>query len=379
VNNYISNLLPKLHELMVPKGTILLTRSGTLGIPILVWDRLSHYAVTDDALRIFAGEVPFGYIYAFLASKYGYSLMTKSAYGSTVEHLEAKHLTTLPVPIANKKAQATIHEQIVKAYSLRDQVNDLLDEADELLHNSLGLHTFNEKDVEYLGGVADPKVFTIDARDLGGRFDAGNHVPYARSAIHMLQQCKVTLSLLGDAGISVVIPARFKRNYVEAAHGVRYLVPSQIVVVRSYDKKCLSPKQAAESPEYLLKTGELLISTDGTIGRLHLVTESMKGWFGSNNLARLSSDKIDMGFLYAFLSTPFGQHQICKEIYGGVIDHINEKHLKGVLIPLLSPEVQRSIGDLVRKAFSLKDQANRLEDQAIAKIEEIIEGKGIFK
>lgn len=151
-----------------------------------------------------------------------------------------------------------------------------------------------------------------------------------------------------------------------------YLIPSQIVLIRPYGLKYLSPSQAVASPEYLLRNGELLVSTDGTIGRLHVVTEAMQGWFGSNNLARLRSSNLDIGFLYAFLATPYGQHQICREIYGGVIDHISEKQLAEVLIPMLETEKQIEIGKLVFKAFSEKDKANVLEDQAIACMEAII-------
>lgn len=344
VDKYISNKLPKINELRVPTGTILLTRSGTLGIPVLVSERLSKFAVTDDALRIFAGGVPCGYIYAFLASQYGYAIMARSAYGSTVEHLEAKHLATIPVPMAPGNVQQKIHNLIIEAYRLRDHANDLLDEADKTLHEALGLDPFDEKDVEYLGEKGNPKAFMINAAELGGRFDASNHVPIARSVLHKLEKCRVLLSRLGDSGLSIFIPARFKRNYVEIDYGVTYLIPSQITLIRPYGLKYLSPSQAAASPEYLLQPGELLVSTDGTIGRLHVVTKAMQGWFGSNNLARLRSSTLDIGFLYSFLATPYGQHQICREIYGGVIDHISEKQLADVLIPMLEIEKQKEIG-----------------------------------
>ncbi len=174
---FVSRSVPKMAELRVPVNSILLSRSGTIGIPIFVGRRLSEYSVTDDALRISPGEIPMGYIYAYLASASGYALLTKGAYGATVDHLEPKHLAPLPVPIADESVQKAIHDKIVRAYSLRDKANDLLDQADEMLHRALGVEHFTEEDVEYLGPAEQPKAFVISSRELGTRFDATRHVP----------------------------------------------------------------------------------------------------------------------------------------------------------------------------------------------------------
>jgi type I restriction enzyme S subunit len=171
----------------------------------------------------------------------------------------------------------------------------------------------------------------------------------------------------------IFIPARFKRSYAVVDEGVPYLLPSQLTILRPHGMKAITTKQASASPEYLLDEGELLISTDGTVGRVHPVTRRMKGWFGSNNLARLNDKATDMGYLCAFLSTPYGYHQIRKDIYGGVVDHITEVHIGTVLVPKASSSVQKRIGDAVREAYELKDRANELEDEAIRQLENIIE------
>jgi len=134
----------------------------------------------------------------------------------------------------------------------------------------------------------------------------------------------------------------------------------------------LSNRQARENPEYILNEGELLLTTDGTVGRVYPVTKKLHGWFGSNNMARINDGRTDMGFLYTFLSTPYGLHQICKDIYGGVVDHINESHICPILIPEMPSDHQKEIGDLVRSAFSKKDRASELEDLAIDTVERLI-------
>lgn len=372
---FLSRRMLKLGDLMVPEGWLLLSRSGTVGNILYVNRTLAKCAITDHAIRIEPTGVPAGYLYAFLSCSYGQPIIAKGTYGSTVDEIEPKHIASIPIPKPSETVQRSIHDKIVRAYTLRDEANDLLSEAEFRLYNLLGISPFSEEDIEYFGAREDPRAFTVSANDLGDRFDASNHVPLVESALHKLEKGRFPLVRLAEKCGTVFIPARFKRSYVVSDKGVPYLLPSQIPTMRPYEMKGLSLNQAKQSPEYLLKEGQVLLTTDGTIGRVHPVTKRMVGWFGSNNMARLWDEKTDMGFLYAFLATPFGKHQVCKEIYGGVIDHINEKHINSVLIPDVSPNYQADIGELVRAAFDKKDEANEFEDQAIIEMESVIMNK----
>jgi len=371
-DKFVSRRMPKFHELEVPAGSILLSRSGTTGFPILVGQWLAQFAVTDDAIRIFPGSAPMGYVYSYLASSICRPLMIKSEYGATVSHLEARHISTVPTPVLPQRIQDSCHTKISKAFALRDQANSMLDEAERVLHSLVGISPFSEDDIEYLADSAEPKAFAISSSDLNNRFDATNHVPIVRSVVHKLERGKFELLPLSKLCSTVYIPARFKRNYVEVSKGVPYLLPSQLPPIKPYGMKALSERQARQSPEYLLQDGHLLVTTDGTVGRVHPVTSRMVGWFASNNIARLFDLNTDMGFLYAFLATSYGYHQLRKDIYGGVVDHINENHIKSVLVPNVPLQDQKAIGELVRHAFANKDAANELEDSAITELEAAI-------
>lgn len=76
-------------------GTILLSCSGTVGRCLLVSRGLEQYFLTHDLLRI-VPRVPAGYLYSFLASRFGQPLLTRKRYGATVTHLEAKHIAAIP-------------------------------------------------------------------------------------------------------------------------------------------------------------------------------------------------------------------------------------------------------------------------------------------
>ncbi|OBX35167.1 hypothetical protein A8U91_04238 [Halomonas elongata] len=209
---FVSRRMKKLHELKLPENTILLTRSGTTGYPVLVGKRLSKFAITDDALRVFPGSAPVGFIYAYLASWFGHALMTKSAYGATVPHLEAAHVLSLEVPMPPDEIIEEVSSSIVRAYSMRDEANILLDDAEEELYKACGSGAFHvDSDVQY-SGKEGVRAFSASSTDVGTRFDPKFHIPVVRSAVNKLTSSGCELVSLRKCTNKIFIPARFKRN-----------------------------------------------------------------------------------------------------------------------------------------------------------------------
>lgn len=372
---FLSKRIPKLSDLMVPKGWLLVSRSGTVGNVLYVYDRLSRCAITDHAIRIEPTKVPTGYLYAFLASKFGQPLISQSIYGSTVDELEPKHLASIPVPLFDDEEQRTIHEAIVRAYELRDQANQLLDDAEAKLHAILGIKPFTEADVEYLGNPKEVKAFEIEFDELGDRFDASSHVPLVRSVIRKLHRSPVPLTDLGSLCDNIYHAPRYARVYVDPPFGKRFIQCSQLPLFRMYDVRHLSASANKEAiVNCAVQDRDLLVTRSGTIGRLGYITPSMSGWVASDDFIRLRPDqsRLDSGYLYAFLGTAYGQSQLTTRTFGGVVDHINEDHVASVQVPELPIGDQRQIGEFVRNAFALRDKANDLEDKAIQRIEHLI-------
>jgi type I restriction enzyme S subunit len=341
--------VPNAEDYFAKEGWILVTRSGVVGRCVLVGKRLAQFFLSEDLIRIVPVLLP-GYLYAYLSSWIGQALMVKEQYGMTVTHLEPQHLARLPVPLLPDDEQQAIHEQIMQAYRLRDEANDLLDKADELLHAELSLPRFDESQVPYLFGSSKPKAFTVRATELEGRLDASFHIPIARAVIEQLRKGKYPPVRLGDVAIRIFIPPRFKRIYVSPEYGVPFLQGSHVLVTRS-----------------------------GTVGRLTLVPKALDGWAASEHCLRIvpNPERVHAGYLAAFLMTPYGQHQLTSKIYGGVVDELTEEDTAAIWLPDAPLEVQQRIGTLVVQAFEKKEEANAIEDRAIARLENILaRGKG---
>lgn len=375
---YLSRRIPKLQDLMVPAGWLLVSRSGTVGNVLYVYDRLSKCAITDHAIRIEPIKVPSGYLYAFLASKYGQPLVSQSTYGSTVDELEPKHLASIPVPLFNSSDRNEIHENILCAFKIRDEANILLDKAEATLYSALDLKPFTSDDIEYLGDPSEVKAFDIDSSELGTRFDATNHVPVVRSVLHKLKRARYSLVSLGAVCSNINIPPRFKRIYVTPEHGTPFLQSSHInMMMKPYNLKYLSNKAHKDLSKWIIRDGWILVSCSGTIGRVTLTTGRLDGWAASQHIERIvpTPNKLDPGYLVAFLGTPYGQHQLTSKIYGGIVDELTEADTKSLVLPNPPLPIQMKIGDLVLKAFEKRDQAVDIEARTIQQVERLIDGK----
>jgi type I restriction enzyme M protein len=78
-----------LDALTIYKGYILVSDSGTLGRVTYALQQHDGHVATNNLIRIVVDDIPLrGYLYEFLKSELGQSLMLKNAYGTNQEHLE---------------------------------------------------------------------------------------------------------------------------------------------------------------------------------------------------------------------------------------------------------------------------------------------------
>lgn len=103
-----------IEALMIKEGTILLPRSGTIGN--VAWAHAGHAQklASEHVIRITPNDIlRAGYVYAFLASKYGKKLIQRYIFGSVIQHVEPPHLKLIPVPIIDKKIMDDIHDKVM--------------------------------------------------------------------------------------------------------------------------------------------------------------------------------------------------------------------------------------------------------------------------
>lgn len=93
-----------LDALTIHKGYILVSDSGTLGRVTYALSQHDGHVATNNLIRIVVEDSAMrGYLYEFLQSELGQSLMLKNAYGTNQEHLEPDIIADIPIPVPKDK------------------------------------------------------------------------------------------------------------------------------------------------------------------------------------------------------------------------------------------------------------------------------------
>jgi len=146
---YISRQLTKgLEDYLVEEGWILITRSGTVGRIAFVSVDMAGNAVSEHVIRIIPGpDIHPGYLYAAIASEYGYYQARRHIHGSVVDKLTTDQTDTILIPLSGS-AEAEIGELVLNAMDERVWANTLLCRARALFDAALtaGQTTFAERD-----------------------------------------------------------------------------------------------------------------------------------------------------------------------------------------------------------------------------------------
>lgn len=365
--------------LHVKPGTVLISRSGTIGNLTYVSKTLEKLLVSEHAIRLECKKYP-GYVYAYLKSDVGQTLIQSKIYGAVISQIEPEHLATIPIPNASDDLKNRIHTMIAKSYELRDESNDMIKSATELLSKELKLPLFHEIQFKAIGD-AQLLAFDVKLSEIKSRLDASFHVPIVDAIIKHLIKYSDEVVSVGNPAISskIILPGRFKRIYVAKGNGRVFIGGKQIFENDPSNKKYLSlVHHGARIAEQLeLHKNMILITCSGTIGKVALVPRHWENWTANQHIIRIVPKGVEIaGYLSIFLSSDYGMPLITRFIYGSVVDEIDDKHVSQIPIPLLkNKSVQKEINDLAISANEKRYEAYIIEHKALSLMDDIISGR----
>lgn len=348
---------------IVKENQILITGFGTIGNTRLVNELSDGISYANNVCRIEANKnIPYGYIYAFMTSKYGRAQVNKNASGSVVRYIEAPGIKQILVPLLSETKQQQIHQLIVDASALRVEANKLLKEAHLLIENELNI---NKEIQRKSNSVKISEVFTSHQKRFETSFYKSEGSFYKNFII------KGKHVLLSEASEDIFRPGIFKRNYV--ANGVDFLGGSDVTKAIPDSDKKLSKSNTSNFNDLVLKEDWILVTCGGTIGTVVYVNNYLSKKLASQHILRVIPKDLSSYYLFAFLSSEIGQKLIQSFTYGSVIPQIEPHHLRLVPIPILENEVVLKIDNWIKKYKKSIDSAILKENQAIDLIEKEID------
>jgi type I restriction enzyme, S subunit len=374
IDRYLSRKHTKnLDKLLIQKWDVLMSCSGTIGNISLAGETFTEKALSQHAIRLRTDDSDTsGYITAFLRSRFGRPQLIQATYGSVIVHIEPAHLKRVLIPDLAPIRRIAIGRLMCKAVELRDEANRLLDEADRLLHDRLNL--------PYLNTIS-PKgksssIAKIKASQLMGRLEGSFHDPMAIAAENQLHKLGIEITVTGDSKVTNEVRAITKfrtRTYVEKG-GIPMLSSKQLFQIDPVGvKKLAKGAHTKDLPEIQLQKNTIAVTRSGTIGRVQIIPAYMANWTASEHATRfIASEKMNAGYLYAWLASDYGYCLIKRYSYGSVILEVDKAMFSSVPIPLPEASIRDEIGNLVLKANQLRDEAWRHEQDAIEKLENLI-------
>lgn len=366
--------------LRVKKGQVLLTCSGTIGNCTYVSNTLDNLIFSHDVIRI-DPKAHGGFIYAFLKSKTGLSIINTNNYGAVIKHIEPAHLNHIPIPNPSAAIKQKIHDLIETSFKLRDASNELMDSAQDSLIDELKFPAIDELELmakaSQFDKTADVPNYSVPAREVVDRLDGSYYIPIVKVIEQHIAKTSREVVTVGDSQIcqSVILPGRFKRVYVEEGRGgVPFIGGKHVFELDPSNKKYLSLTHHGDRirNQLTLMENMTLITCSGTIGKVAIVPKHWNDWTANQHIIRVvpANDKI-AGYLYAWLASDYAYPLITHHTHGAVVDEINNAQVEAIAVPLLQDKnTQHKINDAVLKANRKRTEAYNLEQEALKLLDE---------
>lgn len=118
----------------------------------------------------------------------------------------------------------------------------------------------------------------------------------------------------------------------------------------------ISEERYIESPEIMLQEGDILISKDGTIGKIGYVNKLEKPTSVASGIfvvRNLKPEEVSTVFIYCLLNSDYFKSFIASRTEGSVIPHLYQKDFVTLEIPLLTQEQLNIFNGSVNPLFEL--------------------------
>lgn len=355
---------PEIERMSLKKGWTLISRSGTIGNCAFANAKHAQKLASEHVIRLVPNNIlRGGLVYAYLASKYGHSLLTQGTFGAVIQHIEPAFVGSIAIPLFPDSFQQEVDNLVQEAARLREEASDALEYAIGFF-NTLFPVPFKDN---CLGKVSSKEIMT----SINKRFEASFHISEGKDIDKYIKEHYEWKSL-GEVCSNISRPDIFKRYYVK--NGITFLGGADIFLATPDSEKRLSKTKTGNISQLAIKEGTILLPRSGTIGNVAWAHAGHAQKLASEHVIRLlPNDMLRAGYVYAFLASKYGKLLIQRYIFGSVIQHVEPPHLKLIPVPIIDQKTMDDIHDKIMIYSSAMGKAIEFEQKAIHMVEQEIE------
>jgi hypothetical protein len=358
----------------VEDGTILVTRSGTVGHATISHAVHRGIVISDDLLRVNAIDAKqAGWIYAFLQTPQSRAMCMSTHYGHMIKHLQPSHLNAIPVPTVDVGTAKKFTQRLERIVAQRNQAYQLTLEAESRFEKALG--PANVKDRGEIGFVVKA-LKAFQPRRL--RLDAAVHNPGAAAIMRHLAKNGQGFTTIPAAGYDVWVPGRYKR--IPAPDGVIYRDSADLLEVSPDLNKRYADCRFGDQFRGRVKRGWILLACSGQvygiIGSAIIATEALDDQVVSNHVMRVAPKKgsIPVGYILTAITHPtLGRPVVKAPAFGSSIPEIDKSDLSGLPVVRLKEAEENAIAELAEASAKTRAEADVLERELATDAAAIVE------
>lgn len=359
---------PEIERMSLKKGWTLISRSGTIGNCAFANAKHAQKLASEDVIRLVPNNIlRGGLVYAYLASKYGHSLLTQGTFGAVIQHIEPAFVGSIAIPFFPNSFQQEVDNLVQEAARLREEATCALEKAKDKVSKCCN-NEFDNLECSQTNIVSVSSIVKSFKTRLDPPVYINKGVAWSKRQKHAKR--------LGDLNIKIWYPGIFKRAYVK--NGLPYIKGSSVFNVNPFIS-CdhLSKARTPQLEDLWLKEGMLLISCAGACGLVKMITKEYedKGAIGSPDIIRLiSNDELcTTEYLYVYLQLQHVYDFMQSLKYGSVIERFDIGNVKNIPIVIPSKELSEEITAIVRQYMDCTYRAFNAEEKAIHMVEQEIE------
>jgi len=299
---------------------------------------------------------------AFSLSKYIQTILLWAQTGNEHPRFSSSTFKDIFLPDILVENSFYFEQIIQEAINSRKQSQALYQQATDLLEQELGLDKIIfEKPRSYTANFSEVlEACRMDGEHFTPMFNQLESLLIGKENVktlkYMLSYCKRGKQPhYAESGLSVLNSKHIRENKV----------------VFNDNRNATTP---TSSNELIIKNDVLINGTGvGTIGRSAPYLEDYYS-IPDNHVTILRSDIIDSCFLSVYLNSQAGQIQVNKYQRGssGQIE-LYPHDIQKFLVWEAPKEIQKKIGDMVRKAYVMEKQSKQLIEEAKSRVEQLIE------
>lgn len=349
-------------------GDVLMTRTGAnFGQTALYTEEVDDAVATSHTFIIRTNDkIESSYLALFFNTNYGRKLIDQGMYGSSQPEIAPKFLKMIPIPRFDIEIEKKLSTDVLEAYKLRKQSQDLYQQATELLDKELGLDTIVfEKPRSYTATFsevisnnrADSEYYQVHFRQIEEHLKSLNTL-FLGTICNFIKGYEVGSSLYTENGPTFIRVSNFTKHGFSFGDSDKHISNGTYNLFKGYKPNI----------------GDILLTKDGTVGMCYVVDEEIEGIVSSGivNLTLLD-ETIPKEYLALVINSKICQMQANRDCSGALISHWKPQDIRKMKIPLLNADTMKKLNDLVIKSKSALRESKQLLEQAKQRVEELIE------